>query len=324
MHEFTPQQIEATKRYFEVERFAVERTQIGGIAVEYFVIPQSQNPALPDFALRMTHTNDTGEVFGIFGVSNSIPSPLRPYVALHEIVEFTEIGIKTQNRCVTAEQRVLSLIPENLRDEYIQRRILFFSKLISFFRDEIEKSPDSYDKEDISEAQSTLALLIETSLRSESGSQPPLFTKNPKYPDHDPYELMEAWVQLEAEGNFKKAKQLRQQVKNTSILRSFFQNSGGNSLTSSSPDFSIINVQQTVRTEDAIEENQSLMQNTSQEEKKFSPKPGQTIHIREVEGKLIRFIDLNNEVYIWKDDGKLERYEGTIPPFRRRNRPFRF
>ena len=74
----------------------------------YFVLPQSFNQALPDFAVRMTRTNpETGNVEGIFGVSDRVPVHLRPWWVRHEYEEFVRIGIQTVDRCATAEQRVL-------------------------------------------------------------------------------------------------------------------------------------------------------------------------------------------------------------------------
>jgi hypothetical protein len=131
--------------------------------VSYFVIPQAMNPGLQDFALRMTNTNpETKEVFGIFGVSDSIPVEIRPYWAAHEIVEFTEIGISTNGRCKSAEKEVLSLMPDDLKEQYIERRITFFANLIDFFRQEIANNPDSYSQDDISEAEATLNYLNQT------------------------------------------------------------------------------------------------------------------------------------------------------------------
>jgi hypothetical protein len=163
MKEFSPQQIEQTKLFFESKKFPVEHFQLGSLEVSYFVIPQAINPGLQDFALRMTNTNpDTKEVFGIFGVSDSIPVEIRPYWAAHEIVEFTEIGISTNGRCKSAEKEVLSLMPDSLKEQYVQRRITFFANLIDFFRQEITKNRDSYSQDDVSEAEKTLNYLNQT------------------------------------------------------------------------------------------------------------------------------------------------------------------
>jgi hypothetical protein len=149
MKEFSPQQIEQTKRFFKGRGFPVEESQIDGLQVSYYVIPQAINPGLQDFALRMTSTDlATKEVSGIFGVSDSVPAKLRPYWAAHEVIEFTQIGINEKGRCALAEEKVIGLVPSELRDEYINRRITFFGNLVNYFRADAA----NYDQDDIEEA----------------------------------------------------------------------------------------------------------------------------------------------------------------------------
>lgn len=160
MKEFSPQQIEQTKLFFKSKSFPVEHFQLDSLEVSYFVIPQVMNLGLQDFALRMTNTNpDTKEVFGIFGVSDNVPIEIRPYWAAHEIIEFTEIGISANGRCKSAEKEVLSLIPDGLKEQYVERRIIFFANLIGFFRQEITKNPENYSQDDVNEAEATLNYL---------------------------------------------------------------------------------------------------------------------------------------------------------------------
>jgi len=163
MKEFPPQQIEQTRIFFENKNFPVETANLGALHVSYWVVPQAMNPGLPDFALRMTKTDpETKEVSGIFGVSDSVPAELRPYWAAHEIIEFTEIGIKTDGRCHLAEQKTLNLVPGALREKYINKRKAFFTNLIGFFKDEIKNNPESYSQDDVEEAAATLDYLNQT------------------------------------------------------------------------------------------------------------------------------------------------------------------
>lgn len=160
MKEFPSQQIEGRKKIFEKENFLVEESQLGELNVSYFVIPQELNPSLQDFALRMTTTNPkTKEVTGIFGVSDSVPAELRPYWAAHEIIEFTQIGINQEGRCAAAEERIIELLPEDLKQEYVNRRIPFFENLIIFFMDDIASENGNYTDDDLLEAQATLEYL---------------------------------------------------------------------------------------------------------------------------------------------------------------------
>lgn len=160
MKEFSSQAIEQTKSFLEGKNFPVENSKVGNLEVSYWIIPQSLNPTLPDFAFRMTNTDSaTGEVLGIFGVSESVPQELRPYWAAHEIIEFTQIGIGKEGRCEEAEKTVVNLLPDNLRRQYIDKRILFFSNLVNFFQQELIKSTEDYTENDVKEAQDSLAYL---------------------------------------------------------------------------------------------------------------------------------------------------------------------
>lgn len=161
MKEFLLAEINGAREYFERQRFPVEESQVGDLAVSYFVLPQSLSPELPDFAMRMTHTDpDTNEVSGIFGVSDSVPEALRPYWAAHEVIEFTQIGINAPGRCESAEERVLSLVPTNLRGEYVARRTEFFTNLVEFFGRELRQQTGNYTAADLNQAFAAREYLI--------------------------------------------------------------------------------------------------------------------------------------------------------------------
>lgn len=160
MKEFPREVIESWRQNFEKAQLLVEEVHLGDLDVSYFVIPQEKNPSLPDFAFRMTNTDpETHEVTGVFGVSDSVPAALRPYWMAHEIIEFNQIGINKEGRCPTAEERVMQLIPDDLRTSYRDRRIGFFENLSEFFKQQIEANTGDYTEEDLQEAQATLAYL---------------------------------------------------------------------------------------------------------------------------------------------------------------------
>ena len=160
MKEFPLEQIEGTREYFKAQGFPVEEAQLGDLQVSYWVIPQGLNPGLQDFALRMTKTDpETGEVSGIFGVSDSVPAELRPYWAAHEIIEFTKIGIGQDGRCKLAEERAVGLVPPGLRDAFIGRRAMFFTNLTNFFKEDLKANTGNYTPADLQEAEASLSFL---------------------------------------------------------------------------------------------------------------------------------------------------------------------
>lgn len=160
MIEYPIEQIRGTEAQFVEKGFPTEEVKVGESIYKYFVLPQQLAPDIPDFALRMTHTDSqTQNVTGIFGVCESVPLHLRPFWASHEIIEFTVIGISTEKRCSQAERRVLDNIPPDLKREYIERRIPFFERLIDYFKADMQSETPTYTEADIHEAEESLELL---------------------------------------------------------------------------------------------------------------------------------------------------------------------
>lgn len=145
------------------------------------------------------------------------------------------------------------------------------------------------------------AIFITFTTVEQSGKLP----RNPRFPGYDPNKVLDAWIQEESGSDPEKAKALRQQVMETPVLLDFFLNPVGNTLTYSGPDFSYKG---------------NIFEREGQE---LDPKSVKTVNIREIDGKLIRFVELDGKVYVWNSENKLEGYEDTIPPMKRR-RGFRF
>ena len=160
MKEFQPTEIKGARDHFTALGFPVEERQIKDLPVKYFVLPQTLSSDLQDFALRMTYTDPTTKkVEGIFGVSDSVPAELRPYWAAHEVIEFTQVGISTKGRCAISEQRVVEMLPNELRDAYVARRVDFFSNLAEYFRKDLASGSNNYTQDDINEAEASLVYL---------------------------------------------------------------------------------------------------------------------------------------------------------------------
>ncbi len=176
MKEFSPQEIQGAKSYFEGQQFPVTSSQLGDFSTRFYTLPQALEPRLPDFAFRMTGPSEEGVTEGIYGVSESVPEPLRPWWALHELVEFELLGIDAKDRCARAEATVLQSITPELRADYIIRRTDFFKNLIEYFH----KNQGPYTEADIEEAMETLKYLGQEDkylikLVAESDQTPVLF-----------------------------------------------------------------------------------------------------------------------------------------------------
>lgn len=169
MKEFTPAQIQATREYLQMQQsFPSEVAEIGGRSFSFFILPEDlgQSVALKrpirNFAFRMTSTpkTQTGERDVVLGVSRSVPSELRKYFALHEYVEFVEKGIDHRERCNSSEAEVLTQIPPDLREAYIDARIPLFEDLKGVFKEDIEVQRGNYTEEDLYEVTQTYEMLL--------------------------------------------------------------------------------------------------------------------------------------------------------------------
>jgi len=126
---------------------------IGGRKIKFFVLPASLNKGLPDFALAVV-TDDRSHY--VFGVSESVPEPFRKYWAFHEHVEYLE-ELEGPDRCVRTLEQELRLVPEDLKPEYLRRRLAFFRSLADYAL----SKPEDFTPEQIQKYGKSLSKLEE-------------------------------------------------------------------------------------------------------------------------------------------------------------------
>ncbi|NQU98441.1 hypothetical protein HQ533_03155 [Candidatus Woesearchaeota archaeon] len=154
MKSFSKDEIEGTRNFFRNKNFQEVDVSLGDRTFSYFVVPQSQEPNLVNFVVRLTGKPEDGYVLGI---SDSVDSRYRQYAVVHEFIEFVEIGINTKDRCVKALDEELKLVPEDLKPDYIRMRAEFFRNLIPF----CSKQPEFYTNDDLNQFRKNLAKLEE-------------------------------------------------------------------------------------------------------------------------------------------------------------------
>ena len=154
MKKYTKADMEGARDYFRNNGFPEVDVALGVRNFSYFVMPQSLNPSLPDFVYRCTGEPEDGYVFGI---SDSVDEIFRPYAVAHEFIEFTEVGIDTPNRCVSALEEELKLVPSDIKNDYVAMRKSFFENLIEYCLNQSE----TYTESDISEFRQSLDKLNE-------------------------------------------------------------------------------------------------------------------------------------------------------------------
>lgn len=90
----------------------------------YWII-SADIPGLPDFV-----GFPDGEILFI---STKVPEEYRNYFLIHEIIELTDPEVMNEsNRCVLALRGELNLVPDNINDIYLEYRLSFFERLISY------------------------------------------------------------------------------------------------------------------------------------------------------------------------------------------------
>ncbi|MFH1682372.1 MAG: hypothetical protein ABIA37_01110 [Candidatus Woesearchaeota archaeon] len=154
MKKFTQDEIEGARAYFQDQGYLEADVTLGTRTFSYFVVPQSQEPNLPNFVIRLTGEDKTAYVLGI---SDSVDPGYRQYAVAHEFIEFTELGIDSPDRCVTALEEELQLVPDSIKTGYIKMRRDFFRDLISY----CSKQPQHYTEDDLDQFKHNLKRLEE-------------------------------------------------------------------------------------------------------------------------------------------------------------------
>jgi len=136
MLEHTVEQVKQTKKYFEKQNYKKNYLIIGGREIEYYVAKKNFNLDLKDFVYR---ASNTAEKIYTMAVSESIPENLRPYFALEEFIEFMEKGIGYKKRVLDSEKETLKFVPEELKKDYLDRRIKLFERELELNEQQPEK-----------------------------------------------------------------------------------------------------------------------------------------------------------------------------------------
>lgn len=99
--------------------------EYGGKKFPYTVLRKELVPTLPGFLgyLNVEH---------LF-ISEEVPEEFRVPELIHEIIEFTELKDQ-KGRCVEALKRELLIVPEGMRQRYLEYRRDFFARLIEYYK----------------------------------------------------------------------------------------------------------------------------------------------------------------------------------------------
>lgn len=164
MQTSTKKEIEDTIKYLQQKGYPEVTADLGGnLRFNYFVVSQTENPQLPDFAIAMRGRDIKEGV--LLGVSDSLDEKIRKYWAAHEFIEIVQLGGEllregdntSTNDCLTASELELSLVPDDIKPGYIKRRIDFFKNLISYAK------KNNYPQLDISNFRGSLKKLQDLS-----------------------------------------------------------------------------------------------------------------------------------------------------------------
>ncbi len=144
MNSFSLDAIDECRNKFDREghpKFGIERK---GRIYNCYVLPQSNEPALPDYTFSMAtfphilRDSEAPENITIFGVSDSIRENVRDLVGGHEVDEFTQIGANIRGCCRMASAMEIDRL--HRRDDleprekidYLEMRRNFFKNWIVY------------------------------------------------------------------------------------------------------------------------------------------------------------------------------------------------
>lgn len=103
----------------------VGEIEYGGRKIPYTILKKESVPTLPGFL-------GYPKAEYLF-ISEEVPEEFRVPQLIHEIIEFTELTGQ-KGRCVEALKRELSVIPEEIKQKYIEYRRDFFKRLIEYYK----------------------------------------------------------------------------------------------------------------------------------------------------------------------------------------------
>lgn|SRR3989344_3964666 len=147
MGPITKSQIDLARNYFREHALYPEiQTAINGIALDYFIFPQSLKPDIPNFVYSLV--SDDRQSY-LFGVSDSLREDFRRYFVFHEYVEFIELEKDSKDSCLKALEKEIMLVPRNLLSDYLTIRKEFFEALIN----SAIINSDMYPRQDIQKYQ---------------------------------------------------------------------------------------------------------------------------------------------------------------------------
>jgi len=104
----------------------VGEVEYKGQTIPYTILKKELAPKLPGFLGFPKGEN-------LF-ISEEVPEQFRLPQLVHEIIEFTEL-VGQKGRCLEALKRELSIVPEKIKQEYIEYRRDFFARLVEYYKE---------------------------------------------------------------------------------------------------------------------------------------------------------------------------------------------
>src|SRR3989344_2529818 len=158
MTKYKPEDVKQAREYFASQGFPEKRMPVAERDISFFVMNPEINPGLKNFAFVCDGNLKDGYALG---VSSEVPEQFQPFWALHEFVEYLELGRETPGRCKKALDEELKVIPAEFKPAYIPMRAGFFKDLVEYCKN------NNYSPSDIKEFEASRDILntLETDYR---------------------------------------------------------------------------------------------------------------------------------------------------------------
>lgn len=135
---------------------AIENNAIGygivvfrGEAITYAILPRDISKELPGFVGCLKEGRER-----FFFISAEVPAGFREPQILHEVMEIQELK-EAPGSCLASLQFELTLVADDIRQEYLLYRRDFFRRLVTY----CSAHPDLYCEQRIKDFQESLAYL---------------------------------------------------------------------------------------------------------------------------------------------------------------------
>ncbi|MDO8563922.1 MAG: hypothetical protein Q7R87_02850 [Nanoarchaeota archaeon] len=142
MKSFSKVTIDKWRAEFEKRRYPHRLAHLDGRSIDYFIMPSGlfdmNGLHIPNGLFRMTGDKNAGH---LIGVSEEVPTAIRPHFAMSEHDEFMIHGLEDEHRTIHSEQHTLGVLGNKLRlrQLYVANKLELYDHMLKHAKGNLVK-----------------------------------------------------------------------------------------------------------------------------------------------------------------------------------------